>query len=709
MAINTNITLRGIIGRTMPALVNNETSLNRSNIVPTLALAPEAVATSRTSTTSVSIKDRVIDRSAIPYMRTNTIDFDAQGLRPGIVMSGTFDGKSVVLSTGLVLDDGSLNGTFDIPTGVPTGTKIFELFDAVGSSTGCSALYTATGQLVTKQKTITSIRNVVETRRTIPTRRPPVAQPVRRETRSRWSDPIAQSFLCETVGGAYITSIDVYFKTKDSTLPVSLYVVEMENGQPTSNILPFSHVTISSASVTTSLDASSATNFTFSDPVYLNENEEYAFILRTDSENYEAWISTLGAVDIATGVGIARQPYMGTLFKSQNSTTWTPDQMSDMKFKVNKAVFVNSGSVVLDNQNQASVSATNLNFHLTAMNFPETSIGWHYNHNSIIPSINFTPFENNDFDESHAIPTSDTLNATAICGTSNSNISPIIDKDRISVFTKLNTITGAGPVFNAGTYISQTINLINTSDDIKVLVEAMKPEGADINVFVKTQTYTPTYQQVGQNATGASAIGNETIRDELIGKTVTIYQRNSSGDLLTDVGQCIITGYDGVKVYFKSATDIAVFSTSSATIELFVTEDSSLNGISCAQWASVTTYNQYDIVFDTATGKIWESQIGSNLDSQPSNVNADWKEIISVSMGGLADYTSDTEIEWQPMSLENNEINELDASQQFVEYAFRPSQVVNGEFDSFSIKIDLTSANAHNVPTIKSLRAIAVY
>lgn len=704
--------LRGITGRTMPSLVTTESILNRSGVTPAVTLSPESIATSRSSTTSIVIKDRVIDKSAIPYMRTRTVTYTANGLRPGIIMSATFDGVVVAISSATVAADGSLSGTFDIPTGIPTGSKIFELYDATSSSTGCSAQYTATGQLVTKQRTITSIRNVTETRRTIPSRRPPVTQPVnivRRNRRPRWSDPIAQSFLVTTEGGAYITSVDIYFKTKDTTLPVSLYLVEMENGGPTSNILPFSQVTVAAGAVNTSADGSLLTKFTFSDPVYTEESAEYAFVLRTDSENYEAWISTLGSVDVASGVGIARQPYLGTLFKSQNSTTWTPDQLSDIKFTINKALFSTSGSTVLKNNNAASLAATDLNFHISEMKLPNTIIDWKYNHTSITGDTAFTPFENNDFDESHVIPTAETLTVTATCSTSNTNVSPVIDKARTSVFSKLNTITGAGPIFNAGTYISQTVNLINQSDDIKILVEAIKPEGADINCFIKTQSYIPTYQQFGQNAAGSSTIGNDIARNELIGKTVTIYQRNSAGDLLTNVGQCIITGFDGVKVYFKSATDITIFGSTSATIEVLVTDDSTLGGVTCPQWLIGSTYAQFDVVFDSVTGKIWESNISSNTGSQPSNVNSDWKEVISVSMGGLADYTSDTELDWQPMELETQAVNDLDASKQFIEYAFKPSRVINADFDSFSIKIDLTSANAHSVPTVKSLRAIAVY
>ena len=41
---------------------------------------------------------------------------------------------------------------------------------------------------------------------------------------------------------------------------------------------------------------------------------------------------------------------MGSLFKSQNGTTWEPDQTKDMAFKIFTADFVSSGSAVFENR-----------------------------------------------------------------------------------------------------------------------------------------------------------------------------------------------------------------------------------------------------------------------------------------------------------------------------------------------------------------------
>ena len=42
---------------------------------------------------------------------------------------------------------------------------------------------------------------------------------------------------------------------------------------------------------------------------------------------------------------ISNQPYLGSLFKSQNASTWEPSQWEDLKFVLYRADFVETGSV----------------------------------------------------------------------------------------------------------------------------------------------------------------------------------------------------------------------------------------------------------------------------------------------------------------------------------------------------------------------------
>ena len=43
-------------------------------------------------------------------------------------------------------------------------------------------------------------------------------------------DPLAQTFLIDDEGGVFLTSIDLFFKTKDSNIPVTVQIRDVVNG-----------------------------------------------------------------------------------------------------------------------------------------------------------------------------------------------------------------------------------------------------------------------------------------------------------------------------------------------------------------------------------------------------------------------------------------------------------------------------------------------
>ena len=69
-------------------------------------------------------------------------------------------------------------------------------------------------------------------------------------------------------------------------------------------------------------------------------------VVISPSTEYNVWISRLGEEDISTAslgesqkILITQQPYLGSLFKSQNASTWSASQFEDLKFTINKAEF----------------------------------------------------------------------------------------------------------------------------------------------------------------------------------------------------------------------------------------------------------------------------------------------------------------------------------------------------------------------------------
>ena len=155
------------------------------------------------------------------------------------------------------------------------------------------------------------------------------------------ADPIAQSFFV-TGKTVVLSKIDVYFRNKDENLPVYVDIRRNIAGVPGPEVIPFSTSVLYPEMVLTSEDSSVPTTFIFDGLVHLEEGE-YSVVLRTDSTAYEVFVSTQNEQDILRKTKITTQPNLGSFFKSQNLSTWTPDQLTDLKFTLYRANFNTSG------------------------------------------------------------------------------------------------------------------------------------------------------------------------------------------------------------------------------------------------------------------------------------------------------------------------------------------------------------------------------
>ncbi len=168
-----------------------------------------------------------------------------------------------------------------------------------------------------------------------------------------YTDPLAQSFVVDDPTGVFITSVDVFFQGKPEVdiTPVTCQLRTVEFGTPTKVILPYSNVDIDPRDITLSEDASVPHNIKFKAPVFLEPRKEYAVILLSHNTEYRVFISQLGEADISTlgseegQVLVSTQPTLGSLFKSQNASTWTPSQYEDLTYTLYRADFADSGSV----------------------------------------------------------------------------------------------------------------------------------------------------------------------------------------------------------------------------------------------------------------------------------------------------------------------------------------------------------------------------
>ena len=235
---------------------------------------------------------------------------------------------------------GNFKGTFYIPSPKiasnprwSTGTRTIRLTTSASNErtpgtvdSSADVEYRATGTLQTVRENILAIRNAEIVRDTVSDERV-LTNSTRTETRQiGWYDPLAQSFIVDEEGGIMITSVDLFFRTQDSNIPLSLQIKTMENGNPTKDILPLSDITVNAADVEISESGLIPTRFTFRSPVYIKQSVEYCFVLLSDSNEYQVWISRMGDVEKSGNRTISEQPYAGVLFKSQNASTWTADQ-----------------------------------------------------------------------------------------------------------------------------------------------------------------------------------------------------------------------------------------------------------------------------------------------------------------------------------------------------------------------------------------------
>lgn len=295
----------------------------------------------------LNIQSNLVTEQVYTWIRRQNIEFNITGCKPNTQHYAYFDRTPVnhliVPSNGKLGDpiitnsDGNASGTFIIPSYTfYTGNRELLFSDEntypnkfATQSSDASATFTSRVVRATVKDTIRTIQLVPE-------------------HWTRWGDPLAQSFFTfGTEGGVSVSSIDIFFQKKDPTVPITLEIRELNNGYPSEKLVyPYARAVLSASDVNVSLDASLGTNFKFPVPIFLPENQGYCFVLLSNSDKYWVWTSKMGEKSIESGTYISSQPYIGSLFKSENNITWTAEQDSDIKFTLNRAKFTSSSAII---------------------------------------------------------------------------------------------------------------------------------------------------------------------------------------------------------------------------------------------------------------------------------------------------------------------------------------------------------------------------
>ena len=284
-----------------------------------------------------------------------------------MVLVGQTSGAQARISNLRLISDISswLGGSFFIPDtnrnpSAPrfeTGNKLFRLTsdedNGMKASTRGEEEYRAEGHHEVVQETIISTRNAtvqvrdLTDRRTLNTtiqsgswRATETDNWTRVSRRMMRGDPLAQTFNVEDETGIFLTKAEIYFRSRDDMeVPVNFSIRTVDNGIPTTTIVPGTTVILNPDEVNISSDGSFATTFQFDAPVYLEPSTEYAMVLLSNSAKYEVYISRVGENDLITDSFVGQQPFSGSLFKSQNASTWEPSQWEDLKFTLYRANF----------------------------------------------------------------------------------------------------------------------------------------------------------------------------------------------------------------------------------------------------------------------------------------------------------------------------------------------------------------------------------
>lgn len=335
-------------------------------------------------------------------------------------------------------------------------------------------------------------------------------------------DPLAQTFFIPAEfypNGIFVSSVDLFIAQKDpNNLPLRVELRPTVNGFPSSEeVIPLSQVSLKPSEINASADSTVATNVSFQAPIHLLPGE-YSVVLLTDSLEYITHISTIGEQRLdGTGI-VTEQPTLGSLFKSQNARTWTPQQESDLCFRLKHAQFTADTNMSLtltaNNTGRAAYSANTLyantvgQYDLAYVDMPRydslRDISAIYEIKTKNLGGSAQPFErilpNQDlvFTESKEITTDSDLQLKVTFKTSDVNVSPYFDLGSTGT-TLIKNIINPPPtgVFVPETeptngyadakYITRLVTLGEGLDakGLRVFVDQNMPGGATVEVYYR--------------------------------------------------------------------------------------------------------------------------------------------------------------------------------------------------------------------------------
>lgn len=309
------------------------------------------------------------------FMKPEKVTFSAKGLKSNTPHKAFFGGKELT-SIGIITsnDDGEVSGTFTIPANTfPAGAETFLLINTLEGVDQDTDVASAESIATATFRSIGHVDEINVVQRTATQVSTFQDQTVVKSV--DFSDPIAQLFTMPlenikvatrdvdawtqditTAETSILTSIDIWFGFVDTRKSMNKVIIEIREavngypGGPDKIIGTTGSVDIGATNAATEVTAATASNFKFLAPVQLRNGTEYAIVIKSPSNATNVYVATIGENLLGGGIHDS-QPnvggYYGSFFKSQNSSTWEPDQNVDLTFNLNRAQFTEGATGVV--------------------------------------------------------------------------------------------------------------------------------------------------------------------------------------------------------------------------------------------------------------------------------------------------------------------------------------------------------------------------
>ena len=481
-------------------------SLNKSKVVATSSRTYHTSSgwgnvSSTSSSTSVTntavgttveklVEENVIKEESVLYIRPREINVTGsnypsnldnircyfEGVEAPMTPTGTTQAGTVAGSVKSD-SDGSFSAKFTIPERILTGTRVVEFKSDIvidGYENSAFTFYQAIGTARTIQRTLTTITTVLLERVT-----------TTHYHTSYWQsnpDPLAQTFILDEM--TILSGIDIYFESVPSAnVPVTCEIREVSNGNITSKIYGFKTLTADEIRPNISSDSSKATRFSFNDPVVIEANKEYAFVLRSSSQDYRVFVAEIGETDILNNETVLTNPYLlGVMMSSSNNSSWTNHQKADVKFRLISDIYDANSDIYF---HEVSDPRGFCRAFLTAESlvFEGTSIDWSYSIDGGLTYSSITPYNMKVLDQL----ANDVLLRARLSKSTSTNLSPILALDSISMSFESYDTEKDGYY-----YISNLISGLDEYQNVEIILDTNEPTGTSMEVYISPSNNSDT-------------------------------------------------------------------------------------------------------------------------------------------------------------------------------------------------------------------------